>query len=230
MANELTLIPEQAAAGYIMGKIYMEKQDTKNAAAFFNKSKFLAMQVHDSSMIASCNVELSNLEINAGKQKEMEKQLFSSLQTSVEKGDRYTEINSYRFLSDFYSSHKQFDKALAYNEKFHALQDSTKNNELELQLKKLEQDYNLEKKRKGNCIAEKNQQLRVIELQKEKTTKVAAFIFAALLLVIGLLVINRFRVIQKAKRLVEIEKLRNDIARDLHERYRVRFVKHQHQQ
>lgn len=41
--------------------------------------------------------------------------------------------------------------------------------------------------------------------------------FLILLVLIGFLIINRYRVVQRAKRLVEMEKLRNNISRDLHD-------------
>jgi two-component system, NarL family, sensor histidine kinase UhpB len=38
-----------------------------------------------------------------------------------------------------------------------------------------------------------------------------------LLLLIGFLVINRYRIVQRSRRLIELEKMRNNIARDLHD-------------
>jgi two-component system, NarL family, sensor histidine kinase UhpB len=38
-----------------------------------------------------------------------------------------------------------------------------------------------------------------------------------MLLLIGFLVINRYRIVQRAKRLIDMEKMRNNIARDLHD-------------
>ena len=217
LTSELKIVPALATANFVMAKLCVDVQDLNGAQEYFNKSKRLALQGNDSSLAATCASEIINLKATAGKQHETEKQLFSNLQVSVESGDRYSEINNYKFLSHFYADSKMYDKALSFNEKFHAKKDSTQNNELELQLKKMEQEYNLEKKEKEIALLKKDQLLRSAELQKERTFKAGALLLTGLLLVIGLLVVNYYRVIQKARRLVEIEKLRNDIARDLHD-------------
>ena len=59
-----------------------------------------------------------------------------------------TRQSAIKFHSDFYTINKQYDKALTYSEKFHSATDSMNNNDLQLQLKKMEQQYNLEKKEK----------------------------------------------------------------------------------
>lgn len=215
--QQLKIVPEESQVDFTIGKIYVAKRDVKAATSYFNKSKTLALQANDSSLAAAAVAELVNLQVTANQQKETEKKLFNSLQTSLETGDKFTEINSYKFLSNFYAANKQYDKALSYNEKFHLANDSTTNNELQLQVKKLEQQYNVEKKEKEIALLKKEQELRRAELEKERTIKAGGFILAGLLVVIGFLVVNRYRVIQKGKRLVEIEKLRNDIARDLHD-------------
>jgi signal transduction histidine kinase len=81
----------------------------------------------------------------------------------------------------------------------------------------MESKYENQKKEQEITLLKKDQQLKDIELQKERTTNLSILILSGLLVAIGLLVVNRYRVIQKARRMIEIEKLRNNIARDLHD-------------
>ncbi len=215
--HELKIIPEEAKSNYQTGEVYAAKKDIKMAVEYFTKSKILALEVKDSSLAANATAQIIGLQLAENRQNETEKKLFSSLQTSVEKGDRMTEANSYKFLSDFYANNKQFDKALTYSDKFHAASDSMENNDLQVQLKKMEQQYNLEKKEKEIALLKKDQDLRKAELKEQRAVKIGAFILSGLIILISLLVINRYRSIQKTKRLIEIEKLRNNIARDLHD-------------
>ena len=54
-------------------------------------------------------------------------------------------------------------------------------------------------------------------LEKQKLFQYGALIPVALLLLIGFLVINRYRIVHRARRAIELEKMRNHIARDLHD-------------
>jgi signal transduction histidine kinase len=96
--------------------------------------------------------------------------------------------------------------------------------DLQLRLRQLEQQYQVEKtqrdiavKEKEIALLKKDSEVRQAELEKERAIKAGSFILAGLLVVIGLLAVNRYRVIQRARRMVEIEKLRYTIARDLHD-------------
>ncbi|MGZ5135936.1 MAG: sensor histidine kinase, partial [Flavitalea sp.] len=66
-------------------------------------------------------------------------------------------------------------------------------------------------------LLKKDQQLNEAKLEKQKAFQVGAVLFVVLLLVTGFVIINRYRVLQRAKRQIEIEKMRNNIARDLHD-------------
>ncbi|MEO5590948.1 MAG: sensor histidine kinase [Chitinophagaceae bacterium] len=222
--EELKVIPEMARGYYRMGEIYAGKLDSKTAIEYYTKARNAFLQMNDSALAANARVQIAALEIAGNRQKKTEQALFSSLHTSVESGDHFTEANTYKTLSAFYAEGNQYDKALAYNEKFHLITDSLAGNSLQVQLKTLERQYSMEKKEKEIALKEKeiallkkDQLLHNTALQKERAIKASAFLLAALLAVIGFLVVNRYRVIQKAKRMVEIEKLRNDIARDLHD-------------
>jgi hypothetical protein len=54
-------------------------------------------------------------------------------------------------------------------------------------------------------------------LQKQETFRYGAIVFIALLMIVGFLLINRYRLIQRARQQAAMEKLRNNIARDLHD-------------
>jgi signal transduction histidine kinase len=120
-------------------------------------------------------------------------------------------------LSELYHSTKDWQQAFQWLTKASRLEDSITQAEQNEKTIELQTRYEAEKKDKEIALLKKDQELRTADLQKERTIKASVFILTGLLLLIGLLIFNRYRLIQKTRRLVEIEKLRNNIARDLHD-------------
>jgi len=126
-------------------------------------------------------------------------------------------IEAYADLKETEFNLHNYAKAHEYEKIWAAYKDSAYNESVSRNLAEMESKYENQKKEQEIVLLKKDQQLQNTELQKEKTIKLSAFVLSGFLLIIGLLVVNRFRVMQKAKRMVEIEKLRNNIARDLHD-------------
>ncbi|HMH21088.1 MAG TPA: tetratricopeptide repeat protein [Puia sp.] len=215
--QEMKLTPEQAKANFEIGKVYVLKKDPAHATSYFQKSKLLARQIGDSSQAAAVDAELISLHTSISKQQFAADKLISGLKTSIEMGDKSTEVLSYQYLSDHYASNGQFEKALVWSNKFHQVSDSLQSKDVQLQIKRLEENYNLEKKEQEIVLLKKDQQLSRLSLQKEKTYELAGLIFLLLLLVIGFLIATRSRMMSNSRRVIEMERMRNNIARDLHD-------------
>ena len=110
-----------------------------------------------------------------------------------------------------------FDKAYAYQKLYSTYKDSAYTASTAKSMAEMESRYQAEKKEKEIILLKKDQQLSQLNLQKQKNFRIGAIIFLSMLLLIGLLAINRYRVVQRTKRLIEMEKIRNNIARDLHD-------------
>jgi signal transduction histidine kinase len=81
----------------------------------------------------------------------------------------------------------------------------------------LQTQYEAEKKDREISLLKKDQDLNRAVMQRHKVIQTGTIMSTMFLLLIGLLVISRYRVVQKASRLIELEKMRNNIARDLHD-------------
>ncbi len=216
IAKELNLLTEQSKTYFNVGKTYAAKNDAKAAILNFNQSKLLAEQLGDGGTSSAADIELVSLQKNAALH-QTEKKMISSLNKFTQTGGRNKEAAGYKKLADFYAANGQYDKALTHTNKYYRLNDSIQNNDLQLQLKKMEEQYTVEKKENEITILKKDQQLNAAKLEKQKAFQYGSVIFLALLLLTAFLLINRYRVMQKAKRQIEIEKMRNSIARDLHD-------------
>jgi two-component system, NarL family, sensor histidine kinase UhpB len=217
IAEEMNLRTEVATTHFEIGLIYAAKKDFPLANAHFNKTKALAKQVGDSAMSKAVDAERVGIQTTISTEAQSEKNLLSSLNTSLEMGRKLTEISSYRHLVDFYEANKNYSKAFLYQKKLQQAMDSAQGIQVQVKIKDLEEQFNSEKKEKEIVLLRKDQLLKATELRRQKTIQYSIVAFGALLAVIGFLVVNRYRVIQKSRQLVEIERVRNAIARDLHD-------------
>lgn len=216
IAKDLNLLTEQAKTYFNIGKVYAAKNDVKAALLNFNQSKRLSEQLGDSSTASAADIEMISMQKNAVLF-DAEKKMISSINTFTQTGGRIKEAEGYKKLADFYEANGQFDNALKYTNKYYRLNDSIENNDLQLQLNKMEEQYAVEKKETEITLLKKDQQLNKAKLDKQQAFQYSAIFFVAFILFAGFLIIHRFRVVQKAKRQIEIEKMRNNIARDLHD-------------
>jgi two-component system sensor histidine kinase UhpB len=215
--RELRLTTEEAKTDLNIGKLFATMNRPDSASAYFDHSRTLLLQMGDTALLASVSLEMAGLQNNLRRRRSAEKTFLSTLNTSIEMGDKKEEISNYKYLSDFYAKNKQYDKALGYNERYHNEMDSMLNKDLQVQMKELERQYSMEKKEKEIDLLKEERLLYQANLRNQEIFRYGALVFLLLLIIIGFLVVVRYRVVQKAMRLVEIEKMRNNIARNLHD-------------
>jgi two-component system, NarL family, sensor histidine kinase UhpB len=213
IARELKNLPEEKGNYYNIAKVYRLKKDLKKAIEYYNQSKLLAVQLKDTSTIAAIEGELISIQNSVNVTTVAERKLKSGIELFQQRDDKSREASGFKNMVDFYIANKEFDKALEYNNKYHQAIDSIENNDLQLQVKKMEELYNVEKKEKEITLLKKDKEINQAQLQKQKIFQYGALAFALLLLLSGLLLFNRYELRQKMKQL----ELRNQIAADLHD-------------
>jgi signal transduction histidine kinase len=213
IAREQKNLQDEQAAYLNIAKLYAAKKDVKQAIAYFTRSKQLAKQLRDNASVAAIDTELIALEYNAQKTGLSETTLKTNVELFQQLGDFNRQATGLKNMADFYAANKQFDKALAYNNKYHEVIDSIRNNELQLQVRKMEEQYNVEKKEKEITLLKKDKELQRQKLLRQRLL----FAGAAILLLLALcgiwLLMNRNKLNQRMKEL----ELRNRIAADLHD-------------
>ncbi len=224
LARQMHLAMDEATSLYNLASAYHSKKDNDSAIQVYKLTRELVLKQGDSSFAARVNNDIASIGLAEEREKSKEDHLVSNLRIAVETGDKFGEIDNYKYLRQLYAARQDYARALAYSDKYYAARDSMSNDETQVRLRQLEQQYNQEKnqrdlavKEKQIALLKKDSELRHAELEKERTIRIGSFMLAGLLLVIGFLAVNRYRVIQKVRRTVEIEKLRYTIARDLHD-------------
>jgi two-component system, NarL family, sensor histidine kinase UhpB len=213
IAREQKILPDEQENYLNIAKVYKAKSDSRQAIEYFNQSKLLAKQLRDTSSVAAIDAELIALQYNTQKITASENKLKTSIELFQEQGDLNRQASGFKNMVDFYTGNKEFEKALEYNNKYHQAVDSLQNNQLQLQVKKMEEQYTVEKKEKEITLLKKDKELQQQKLFRQR----ALFAGAALLLLLSLigiwLLINRNKLKERMKEL----ELRNQIAADLHD-------------
>jgi two-component system, NarL family, sensor histidine kinase UhpB len=110
-----------------------------------------------------------------------------------------------------------YKKAYEYQDLYNRYKDSTYTESTARNMAEMESKYQTEKKEKEILLLKKDQQLNRLNIQKQRNVQLGSLIFLILLLLIGLLSVNRYRLLQRTKRMIEMEKMRNTISRNLHD-------------
>jgi len=126
-------------------------------------------------------------------------------------------LDASRELASLYKKKQDWPKAFHWLETTSKLSDSLQLADQNKKTAELQAKYEAEKKDAEISLLKKDQEVTRLTLIKQETFRYGALGLLVLLVLIGLLFINRYRVVQRAKRQVEMERLRNNIARDLHD-------------
>jgi two-component system, NarL family, sensor histidine kinase UhpB len=222
--HEMKLTADEAKVDLAMGKVYRLKKDPVNAQLYYQNARALAAPIKDSGTLAALDVETVALQTKIKQQENDERKLMSSLRMSIGHGDKNMEIQNYQFLADYYAGNGQYEKALDYTHRYQQEKDSLLSDSLALQISRMEKQYNLDKKEQEITLLKKDQLLNQVtlqrnqaELQRQKNLQIGGIALLALLVLIAFLIVNRYRVLHQARRIIDMERMRNDIARDLHD-------------
>lgn len=216
-SREMKFISEESRCLFQLGLLYKRMNDLSKARSNISTALQLAKQTGDSTLSAKMRGELMGLEFQQSKDKEIETTHHSNINTLIISGDRSAEALEYSRLSEYYASKNQFDKAFYYLKKHEQLKDSIEGTTVLLQIKQLEEQYESDKKGKEIELLKKDRELHTLALSRERTNVSLIAIALMSVIIIGGLLINRYRVMNRAKRLLEVERIRNNIARDLHD-------------
>lgn len=216
-AKNMSLITEEARALHQSGLLYVRMRKTELARDFFLKSILLFKQTGDSISLIKSKSELRNLEQLKEEIVKTEKEMLDGLHTLIRVGDQQQEGIEYARLSEFYASNKNFEKAFYYIKRHQTLTDSIEGKAIIIQVKELEEKYNSEKKEREIELLKKDQELKKLELERQRSQTGIIIIVLISVVIIGALLINWYRIINRLKRQEELERMRQKIAKDLHD-------------
>ncbi len=220
-SRTIKLPADEARVLHQLGLMYKKMNALAEARDTMTKSLKLARAAGDSTLSASINSAIIGIDLLVKQQNQKEKSteeiLKKNLNTFISSGDRGGEADGYAKLSEYYALNNQFDKAFFNLKKYESLIDSVEGGTVLLQLKELEEQYKNDKREKEIELLKKDQELQKLELSRQHANTSIIIVALVSVILISIILINRYRVLNRTRRQVEMERMRNTIARDLHD-------------
>jgi len=215
----LTLGDKRNAAEILqnIGNIYFDNGQHRDALANYQQSLKLARSISNKSLVAFAYSAIGQAAM-ALKQNDLALLFLDSSRMAAQAiGNAYLIIDNYEAISSVYEAKGDYKKALAMHQLFVALKDSITQSENRQFAEETQAKYELEKKEAKITLLEKDQELKTLALGRQRAIQAGAAIAVLLVILIALLLVNRYRLTNRARRQTEIEHMRNTIARDLHD-------------
>lgn len=217
LSQEMQVKTEEGKIYLDIAKLYNNIRELGKAKQFYQQGIDFAKATGDTAALVIAETELMQLHANLLKEKEKETTLINNLNNVIRRGDKNDEVDFYKHLTEHYELNNDFAKAFEYNKKYNLKKDSLSNAQIQYEIHQLEEQYRNELKENEIALLKKDQLLNNVKMQKQKSLQYGTVALLILFVIIGLLLFNRFRIINRNKRLLEMEKVRNNIAKDLHD-------------
>lgn len=200
-----------------LGNIYKRRKNFPEAEAYLLKANSLSGSLDDETIVLEINQAIGEMYMSEKQFAKAQPYLEKHLAIAERTNNREEIIEASWNLADNEYALHHFAKAYEYKNLYSIYRDSAYQESSAKSIAEMEAKYQAEKKEKEITLLKKDQQLDKLSLQKQANFRAGAIVFLLLLLLIAFLLVNRYRIVQRAKRLIEIEKMRNQIARDLHD-------------
>lgn len=199
------------------GKILRIQGSLEEAERMFSEARPLAEKLPNSFILSSLESEIGKLYSERRKNDEAIEQLESSLDVAQRSRNKEAELNAYLFLAEAHYRNKQYKDAYEAYQRFHVLEDSLRGKTLNLAYQELETKYEVEKKNAEIALLKKDNVIQAEQEKKQRAIQTGIAIALGSFILIGVVLVNRYRIVSRTKRLLELERVRNAIARDLHD-------------
>lgn len=200
-----------------MGNIYFDKEQYRDALSNYLPSLTLSKGIAGKPLIAYAYSSIGQAYARLKKNDEALRYLDSSRIAALAIGNRYLVMDSYDAISAVYEAKGDYKKALALQRRFVQLKDSVNQSENRELAEETQAKYELERKETQIALLEKDKALKNLALERHRAIQAGIVLALVSVVIIALLLVNRYRISHRVKRLTEIERVRNTIARDLHD-------------
>jgi two-component system sensor histidine kinase UhpB len=141
----------------------------------------------------------------------------STIAAAIESQYIYLVRDAYEILATIEEEQGHPDKSLKYLWKYIGLKDSLTEAANRSAIEQAEAKYQNNRKSSEIEILRRDQQIQTAAVQRNRIIAVSIGVALVAVVMISILAVNRYRLMNKTKRQLELEQMRNQIARDLHD-------------
>ncbi len=216
--NESLNLPTEVAMNYVnMGKIFQKQNNTHEALRNFEEAKRILTQAGLKTHMAFILAEIGRLYTEQGQFDKASINLLLGVEQAKESQDLKSELNAYTFLKELYLKQGKHKEAYTALENQMVLTDSLESKNLKMKLNELATKYESEKKETEIALLKAEQELQSAELERQRAFQTLIIIALLSVVIISVVLVNRYRVLNRTRRQLELEKMRSQIAQDLHD-------------
>lgn len=197
--------------------IYLVKQDYEKCKALLKESIELRQSLNDLKGLASCYNNFGKVLIEEKKPDEALIYLNKALEIGKQINSKVETQYAYDKLYRIYKEKGNLSKALEYFEIAKALSDSLLNEANIVSMNEMEAKYQNEKKKTEISLLKTETELKDLQIFREKSIRNVVIIILFLIVIMSVIVFFFIRNRQKTQRIIEVQKERERIARDLHD-------------
>ena len=193
-----------------IGQVYAQRGDYEEALKFqsdaYNlaKSQDARLEMAQSLQSMAMTYEMQGDHRKSIETYELAKELSRELEAA------YEVQAAYEGLAKNYFELNDFQNAYIYQKLFSSLKDTLYNAEMDKQLQSQTLHYEIEKKQGQISLLEKDQELKEVQLERQKAIRNAAGIVGILLLLLAAGLFNRYKYTRRTSKIIANEKERSD--------------------
>ncbi|MGZ4044576.1 MAG: SpoIIE family protein phosphatase, partial [Bacteroidia bacterium] len=196
--------------------VYNHLKEYDKAIEYGLKSLEIKKKIGDKLGISSSYANLGMVNFNKENYREARKFIDQSLEINIELGNKFGLENDYFLLSQLDSTERDFKNA--YNDyKMHVVyRDSLINEEHRKKTMETQLQYEFDKKAAADSVKTvEAKKVLTIQLEHEKTQRFALYGGLTLVVLFAGFMFNRFRITQKQKKIIEVQKLEVEKQKDI---------------
>jgi tetratricopeptide (TPR) repeat protein len=213
ICNDLKDINGQTSALSNIGTIYSIKQETTKALETFKQVYELSKKVDNSYNEAIFLSNIGSEYYNLADYRNAEKYVLLSINLSKQINALEITKSNLEALSQIYEGKNEYKKALENYKKFILFRDSIYNETTTKASIEKEIDYEYGKKATADSVAfAKEKEVQEAKLKVKRNQQYALFVGLGLVIVFSFFIYKRYRVSQKQKKIIEIQKAEVEIA------------------
>ena len=196
---------------------YFDKQEYERAASYSDSSMYYNRRAGNQRNLAYSLHSLSHTFLQLNRLEESKVYSDSSIAIGRAIADPYLVMDGYRINADIMRLKRDVDGYGNYIARYLAQRDSIDQQQQVYITRDLEAKYQNQVKQAEIDVLLLEQQLLASNIRRQKNMRNGITFTLVIVVVFSFVLVNRFKVLNETRRQLEVEKLRNSIARDLHD-------------